>query len=226
MTRDQLQSMMNGLLRFLTRPTYLGLENIPLQGGLIVATNHMSRIDTLLLLITPNRRDVTALVADKYQKYPLFGWIVSTAGGIWLDRENADFGAMRAGLEALKRGLALGIAPEGTRSNTGGLLEGKAGTVLLALKANVPILPVGIYGTRNVFVRAFTFQRPRVTINFGKPFCLEPLDRSRRSEQMKEYTDEVMCRIAALLPEMHHGFYKGYPRIKEIQRESQSVLGQ
>lgn len=226
MTRDNLRSIMNGLLRFLTRPTFTGLENIPLEGGLIVATNHMSRMDTLLLLITPNRTDITALIADKYQRYPVFSWIIRTGGGIWLDRENADFGALRAGVDALKRGLALGIAPEGTRSKNGGLLEGKPGTVLVALKAEVPILPVGIYGTQNVFVRAFTFQRPRVWINFGKPFCLEPLDRNRRSEQMKEYTDELMCRIAAQLPEKHHGFYTGYPRIKEIQRESQSVIGQ
>ena len=137
----------------------------------------------------------------------MFDWIIRTGGGIDLDRENTDFGALRAGVEALKRGLALGIAPEGTRSKNGGLLEGTAGTVLVALKAEVPIVPVGIYGTENVFLRAFTFQRPRLTISYGKPFCLEPLDRSRRSEQMKEYTDEVMCRIAAQLPEQHHGFY-------------------
>jgi 1-acyl-sn-glycerol-3-phosphate acyltransferase len=226
MTRDKMMAMMNGIIRTITHPTYLGLENIPLQGGLIVATNHMSRMDTLLLLITPNRKDITALVADKYKRYPLFDWIIRTGGGIYLDRENTDFGALRAGVEALKRGLALGIAPEGTRSKNGGLLEGKPGTVLVALKAEVPIVPVGIYGTQNVFLRAFTLQRPRLTISFGKAFCLEPLDRGRRSEQMKEYTDEVMCRIAAQLPEKHHGFYKGYPRIKEIQRESQSVISQ
>ncbi len=223
MQRETLRRIINGLIRTFSRPTFEGLENLPAQGAVIIATNHMSRIDTLLLFINPARTDMTALVADKYQRYPLFKWILNTGGIIWLDRENADFGAMRAAVEALKRGLALGIAPEGTRSRNGQLQEGKPGTALVALRANVPIVPVGIAGSETFFAKALTLQRPKVTIRFGPPFHLEPLSRERRNEQLVEYSTEIMCRIAALLPDRYHGFYKGNPRIAEIRAEPTEV---
>jgi len=219
MTRQTLQKIINRLIRMFSRPTFLGTEYLPLEGGLIVATNHLSRLDTLLLFINPARGDITALVADKYQNYPLFKWILNTGGIIWLDRENADFGAIRAAVAALKQGAALGIAPEGTRSIGAELLEGKPGTVLVALKAGVPIVPVGITGTENVFRRMFTLQFPKITVKFGPAFILPPLDRDRRDEQMKAYTDEIMCRIAALLPDRYHGFYKNHPRLNELRSQ-------
>lgn len=216
MKRETLAKILRTLIFGLTRPTFYGAENIPREGGVIVATNHLSRLDTLLLMLNPTRPDITALVADKYKRYPLFRWILETGGIIWLDRENADFGAVRTAVAVLNKGVALGIAPEGTRSKAATLLEGKAGTALVALKAGVPIVPVAISGTERVFTRAFTLQFPKITITFGKPFRLPPLDRDRRDEQMKEYTEEIMCQIAALLPEKYHGFYAGHPRLKEL----------
>jgi 1-acyl-sn-glycerol-3-phosphate acyltransferase len=216
MKRETLQHIADRLIHITCRITYLGLENIPLEGGVIIATNHNSRMDSLLLFITPNRKDITALVADKYQKYPLFKWILVTAGIIWLDRENADFGALRAAVEVLKQGVALGIAPEGTRSKNAQLQEGKPGTALVALRANVPIVPVGITGSENIFTKIFTFQRPKVTIRFGKPITLAPLLRDQREQQMQQYTDEIMCRIAALMPESYRGYYSNHPRLNEL----------
>lgn len=220
MKRETLQQIMNGLLHTFSRPTFYGLENLPTQDGVIVATNHMSLIDTLMLFINPVRKDMTALVADKYQKYVFFRWILDTGGVIWLDRENADFGALRAAVDVLRQGMALGIAPEGTRSVTGQLLEGKPGAVLVALRAKAPIVPVGIAGTEVFFSHALTLRRPKITVRFGKPFRLEPLARENREEQMARYTTEVMCHIAALLPEKYHGFYRGNPRLQELLRES------
>ncbi len=223
MKRETLQRILRTIIWGLTRTTYEGLEHLPKQGGVLITTNHMSHLDTLLLFINSERLDVTALVADKYKKYPLFRWILEIGGIIWLDRENADFGAIRAAVGALKQGLALGIAPEGTRSQTAQLLEGKSGAVLVALKAGVPIVPVAIAGSEVVIKKALTLRFPKVTVRFGPVYTLPPLDPARRSEQMKEYTDEVMCRIAALLPEKYHGFYQGHPRIKELQAEMQAV---
>jgi 1-acyl-sn-glycerol-3-phosphate acyltransferase len=220
MKRETLRKIINRLIRLFSRPTFLGTEHLPQEGGILVATNHLSRLDTLLLFINPARDDITALVADKYQKYPLFKWILETGGIIWLDRDSADFGAIRAAVDALRKGVSLGIAPEGTRSSQAELIEGKPGIVLVALKAGVPIVPVGISGTENVFRRMLTLQFPKLTIKFGPAFTLPPLDRDRRDEQMKEYTDEIMCRIAALLPERYHGFYKDHPRLKELLGQS------
>ena len=216
MKRETLRKLLARIILSLTRTTFSGTEYLPPEGGVLVATNHISRLDTLLLFINPGRTDITALVADKYKDDPLFKWILDTGGIIWLDRENADFGAVRAAVVALKAGRALGIAPEGTRSPIAQLQEGKQGITLVAIKAGVPIVPVGIAGTENVFVKALTLQFPRIAVRFGPAFSLPPLDRDHRDEQMKQYTAEIMCHIASVLPENYRGVYKDHPRLKEL----------
>ncbi len=216
MTRDQLKSILRVIFYAVANIEFCGTQHLPQEGGLIVATNHMSRMDTLLLFLNPARKDITALVADKYKKYPLFKWILDVGGIIWLDRDKADFGAFRLAADAIKSGLALGIAPEGTRSRNGQLQEGKPGTALLALKANATIVPVGIAGTEEFFKRLLTLRRPQIKITFGPAFTLPPLDRSNREESLNKMTEEIMARIAVLLPPKYWGFYQDNPRLKEM----------
>ncbi len=215
MKRETLQRIMRWGIKNLTVSEFIGLENVPASGGIIVATNHMSRIDIPLLFSLPARPDITALVTDKYQNYPFFKWFAITAGGIWIDRTKADFTAFRMSAEALADGRALGIAPEGTRSE-GQLLEGKSGTVLLALKTGAPVIPVGISGTETCNGAWKHLRRPHLTVRIGPALTFAPLERERRDEQLQEYTTELMCQIAALLPEKYHGFYHGHPRVKEL----------
>lgn len=219
MKRETLKSIMRFLLRHLTRLEFVGVEHIPTTGPLLVATNHLSRVDIPVLFVVPVREDLTALVADKYKRYPLFRWFTNTAEGIWLDRTKADFSAFKASFELLKQGKALGISPEGTRSETGQLLEGKSGTVLLASKAGAPVVPVAITGTEDAIKKLLRFQRPKITARFGPALTIPPLDRDRRDEQMLAYTTEIMCRLAALLPESYRGYYRDYPRVMELRRE-------
>ncbi len=145
-------------------------------------------------------------------------WFINLVGGIWLDRTRADFAAFRTAIEALDAGQALGIAPEGTRSDTGALIEGKPGTILLAIKAQAPVVPTALFGTESAAKN--WWKRPRLTIRFGAPFTLPPLSRENREEQMQTSTDEMMCRIAALLPEKYHGVYAGHPRLQELLAEN------
>jgi 1-acyl-sn-glycerol-3-phosphate acyltransferase len=217
--RETLQKILTRLLNLLAKVEFQGTEHLPQEGGLIIATNHMSRADSLLLLINPARTDITALVADKYQKYPVFNWVLRTAGVVWLDRDKADFTAFRVAADLLKSGVALGIAPEGTRSQSGELLEGKPGSVLLAQKANVPIVPVGLAGTEKFFRYIFTLRRPKITIRFGPSFTIPPIDRDNRDAWLQNSTDEIMARIAVLLPPKYWGFYKDHPRVKELLSE-------
>ncbi len=216
MKRETLRNIFEALLTTIAKVEFCGCQYLPKEGGLIIATNHMSRADTLLLFINPARNDVTALVADKYKKYPVFNWVLDTGGVIWLDRDKADFGAFRLAADAIKSGLAMGIAPEGTRSDIGQLQEGKPGTALLALKTNVPIVPVGIAGTEVFFQKLRHLRRPPVKLTFGPAFTLPPLDRNNRDESLKRMTDEIMCRIAILLPPKYWGFYNGHPRLQEM----------
>ncbi|HEY9075381.1 MAG TPA: lysophospholipid acyltransferase family protein [Anaerolineaceae bacterium] len=216
MKRQTLYKILKFLIDKLTRTEYYGLENVPPKGGVIIATNHLSRMDALLLVRNPVRDDTTALVADKYKKIFPINWITKTMGVVYIDREKADFTAFREAIERIKAGVAMGIAPEGTRSQTGGLIQGKPGVLLLAMRAGVPIVPVGISGTAGVFPKIFTLQRPRMVVRYGPAFTLPPLGKENREEAMQRYTDEVMCRIAALLPPENRGVYADHPRLKEL----------
>jgi len=219
MTREQLQSLLRFLYAHLTRTEFVGLEHLPREGGVLVVTNHISRLDVPLLFINPVRPDITALVADKYMRYPLFRFMVVVAEAIWIDRSKADFSAFAKAAEVLRQGRALGIAPEGTRSKTGQLLEGKPGAVLLAQRVNVPIVPVGLAGTEKALKRLLTLRRGHIVARFGPAFRLPPLDPANRQEDLRRQTDEIMCRIAVLLPESYRGVYADHPRVKELLAE-------
>ena len=216
MKPHKLRRIIGWLLKRLTRTEVKGVENIPLTGGLLIATNHMSRMDIPVLFLTPGRPDMTALVTTKYLKYPLIRWFIITAQGIWLDRDTADFGAFRTAVDALKKGIAVGIAPEGTRSTTAELLEGKPGAALLALRAGVPIIPVAISGTEDSVSQMLRFKKPRIVVEYGKVIPAPTLDRDNREGQLQELTDEIMCQLAAMLPEKYWGFYASHPRLKAI----------
>ena len=111
----------------------------------------------------------------------------------------------------------LGIAPEGTRSHIGGLIRAKTAAAYLADKAGVPVIPVAISGTERAVWRALCLLRPRITIQFGEPLNLPPIGREEREATLQSNTDEIMCRIAAMLPEKYRGVYAGHPRLKERQ---------
>jgi 1-acyl-sn-glycerol-3-phosphate acyltransferase len=157
------------------------------------------------------------LITTKYLDYFWIKWLANTAHAIWIDRETADFSAFRNAVETIQNGTAVGIAPEGTRSFSGGLLEGKSGTVLLALRSKALIVPVGLTGTESGISKLLHFTKPQLTARFGPAFRLPELERGDRPEQLKNMTDEIMCRIGALLPDSYHGFYAGNPRIRELR---------
>lgn len=214
--RNRVQRLIHWLIRTLSDTKFYGAENMPRTGGVIVATNHVSRVDIPVLFINPTRPDITALVANKYLNYPLFRWFAEVAGGIWLDRSTADFAAFTKSLEVLRSGRALGIAPEGTRSTTHALIEGKSGVVLLAERSGLPVVPVGIEGSDTATFKLLTFRRPSIQVRFGKPVVFPPAPRENREQVVREQTDEVMCRIAALLPEYMRGVYASHPRTLEL----------
>lgn len=219
-----LRSFLRGLARFLfkilARITVEGMENIPEKGGAILASNHLSRLDSPFALAVIERSDVTGLVADTYRRNVLLRPLIEGVHGIWLNRGEADLHALRAAREHLQHGGLLGIAPEGTRSTTGALMRAKTGVAFLADKVNVPIVPFAITGTEDAIERLLHLHRPRLTMRFGKPFQLLPLERNDRSASLQRNTDEIMCQIAALLPPHYRGYYAGHPRLQELLGES------
>jgi 1-acyl-sn-glycerol-3-phosphate acyltransferase len=216
MNRRTLHSIARLILKLFFRVTVTGMETLPPKGGYLLAVNHLSYLDPPLIFALFDREDLTALVTDKYQKNPVFRWIVETVNGIWINREEADLSALRQARDFLRAGGVLGIAPEGTRSHTGGLIRAKTGTAYLADKAGVPVIPVAISGTDGAIGRALLLQRPRIHLQIGVPVDLLPVQREGRDATLQRNTDEIMCRIAAMLPARYRGVYADHPRLKEL----------
>lgn len=204
----------------LSRLEVRGIENVPKDGAVLIVTNHLSYADPPLLFITfPRYKEMMPLAADTYKKNLLFGWLVNNVGGVWINRGVGDLAAVKTSLAVLKQNKILGMAPEGTRSkHTHALQQGKTGAAFLACKAGVNIVPVGIVGTEKVFSDLRRLRRPTITITYGPAFNLPPLDGDNKSALLDHYTHELMCHIAALLPEEYQGVYKGEARIKEIRK--------
>ncbi len=193
------------LFHLLARIEVSGTENIPGEGPLIIAINHISRLDSALIGITATRH-IYAFAASKYKSYPLFRWILEAAGAIWVRRTDFDREALLKAIELLRQGETLGIAPEGTRSRTGALQQGKPGVAFLAARTGATIVPVGITGTQHMLRDFKRLRRMRVRIVYGKPFRL-PKEGRLSSEELQKATALIMSRIAALLPPEYQGVY-------------------
>ena len=209
--------------RWLSRLSVFGLENIPKQGPAILAVNHTGILDAPLIFSLIPRTDPTALVAKKHLKNPFLRIIVNIVGGIWINRDEADTAAIRAAREHLKKGGLLGIAPEGTRSSSGDLDYGKNGVVYLAEKAGVPIIPVAISGTFKGMKKMLSLKRPEIVVRVAEPIQLRPVSRNDREIILQQYTDEIMCQIAAMLPPFQRGVYAEYARTTELLEKYSSV---
>lgn len=204
-------------MKLIARIEVHGLEKIP-AGNVIIAANHLGRLDTAVLLCVLDREDIIMPIAEKYKNHPIFGAIGRAANGIWLNRFEADYSALRKILERMNQGGLLIIAPEGTRSRTEAMQEGKMGVAFLANKSGYPVLPVAVTGTedRGVLENLKRFRRSRIVVKGGDLFKIEIPRGKGREEAMRQATDEIMCRIAALLPEKYRGVYAGHPRLKEL----------
>ena len=204
-------------MKILTKLEVRGIEHLP-QGNFIAAANHLGRLDTAALLCIMDREDIIMPIAEKYRNHPIFGAIGRAANGIWLNRFDADFSALRQILERMKQGGMLVIAPEGTRSKTEALQAGKLGVAFLAGKSGYPVVPVAVTGTedRVITQNLKRFRRSKITATAGEPFFIEIPNGKGREVALREATDEIMCRIGSMLPEKYRGVYADHPRLKEL----------
>jgi 1-acyl-sn-glycerol-3-phosphate acyltransferase len=213
--------VIRSIVHVIARVEVTGFENVPAGQGYVIACNHIGRLDAALAYYVLDRPDVIIIVAEKYRKYAFYRWLARLVDGIFIDRYNADVGALRQTLRRLQAGGILAVTPEGTRSKSGNLLEGKPGGIYLAWKAGVPILPAALTGTedKGVVDRLKHLRRLDIRAVAGPAFTLPPARGKDRDAVMQQYTDEVMCRIAALLPPERRGAYTDHPRLKELIKE-------
>lgn len=199
------------------------------QGGYMLASNHLGRLDSLAVYYVIDNDDLIHPLTDKYKKH----WWGRLAGRIfnvtWLTRGEADMSAMKEFISRLKKGAIMVIAPEGTRSKTMSLLKAEPGAIYIASTAKVGIVPVALTGTEdaNVIARLKSFRRLKLTISTDTEIYYPPDIRASKGAErdalLRESIDEVFCRIAALLPESYRGYYKDFQRTQELLKQKEVI---
>ena len=161
-------------------------------------------------------------MTKKYKKYFFARLVARWLRVTWLTRGQADMKAMREFITRLKNGGVMVIAPEGTRSKSASLLQAEPGAIYIASSANVGIIPVALTGTEDadVVARLKKFQKLKITITAGqemyRPPDIKSVKGAERDVVLRSAVDEVMCRIAAMLPESYRGYYNDFPRTREL----------
>jgi len=202
-----LRGLALALVHLLARLEVHGADKFPKSGPTIYVMNHLHWTDSVIGFVIVTRPG-TMFAADKWEHHWLLGPVLRfTQQVIFVARGQADRKALSQALDVLKQGHMLAIAPEGTRSKTGGLQEGHDGPAYLASRTGAMIVPVGAYGQEKAEASWKRLRRPHVIVNVGDPFILPGTPNKARGEQLLAYTDEIMLRIAALLPAAYRGIY-------------------
>jgi 1-acyl-sn-glycerol-3-phosphate acyltransferase len=180
-----------------------GLENVPDEGACVIITNHISGLDPFVIGI-PMDRTLYCLAKVEIYQNAMLTWILNSLGFIPLDRDSTDTSAMRIVLRLLRNGEAIGISPEGTRSTTGDMLPFTDGATKLALHAQVPILPVAVYGTRELMPPGtYGFKSGSVYIKVGKLFDLsDSYGKPMTPDLLKENTAILEAKVSELYEEI------------------------
>jgi len=216
--RNVIRWLVRLLFNIIARVDVKGYEYLPKEGSFVIATNHLGIVDAPIAFYALDRWDMFVLIAEKWEKVGLFRWLGKYFNFIFIDRYHPDIKNLRKVISLMEKENILVIAPEGTRSRVGSLIEARPGVSYLAAKLNRPIVPVAITGTEDkaFFGNLKRLRRAHITLTAGQAFILPPLPRENRDEVLKQYTDEIMSHIAALLPENYRGVYAGHPRVREL----------
>lgn len=193
--------------RLLMRHTVVGLENVPPSGPAIVMINHVAWLDPFAVLAALGRPIVPMAKVEVFED-PRIRWLTVPYGAIPVHRGDVDLQAIRAATEVLNSGGLVLISPEGTRSDTGGLIQGQEGMAFLATRAGAPILPVGIIGSPDFNRELKRLRRAKITLVVGRPFVLDAASARNSRDGLRELTDEAMRRLAAVLPADMQGIYR------------------
>ena len=186
------------------------VARIPMQGPMILATNHINFLDAPVGFSHLHPRPLTAFAKVETWDNPLLKVLFDAWQAIPIKRGEVDFEAFRQAEEALKQKKLIIVAPEGTRSKHGRLNKGYPGIVLLAIRTGVPILPVAFFGNENVKIKLA--KRTPMTIKVGKPFMIDTKGQALSKEVRNQITDEIMYEIARLMPEQNRGVYSDFSK--------------
>lgn len=216
-----LHTVVPPVARVVWRPTITGLDNVPSSGPVILASNHLSFVDSVVIPIVVPRKVVFLAKSDYFTGSGVKGalskaWFTGL-GMLPVDRDDtaAAMTSLQTALEVLQRGEAFGIYPEGTRSRDGRLYRGRTGVAHLALTSGAPVVPVGLTGTERL--QPIGSRLPRladVSVTFGEPITVgQEYDGVALGRARRDLTDRVMRAIAELSGQEPAGVYNDLPAI-------------
>lgn len=185
-----LQRGLRLLLKLYHRFDVEGLDRVPDGGPFLLVGNHISYLDPFYIAaILPER--VSFMAKEESFSHPLAKWFLNQVGAFPVNREKVDIGSLRMALARLEEGKVVGIFPEGGRRESDPLQELKDGAAYLAIRSNVPVLPVVIEGTDRALPRGGRWVRPaKVRIRFGEPITGLPKGKPR--EKQRYLTEKIL----------------------------------
>ena len=214
-----LHAIVPPMARAVWRPTVEGIEHVPMSGPVLIASNHLSFTDSVVIPVVAPRKVVFLAKSEYFTGSGVKGRLIRAwfegLGMVPVDRGDtrSALDSLDVALQVLRRGEAFGIYPEGTRSRDGRLYRGRTGVAQLALTAGVPVVPVGLIGTSELQPAGATLPRlAKVTVRFGEPIDFTgrydgvPPGRARR-----EATDQIMDAIHALTGQERVAAYNDRP---------------
>lgn len=220
----RLYTFLRAALRLFThlicRYRVYGLEHVPENGPLLIVANHLSWYDPILLGVALHRRVWFFTKAELF-RWPVLGAACRATGQIPVRRGESDRAALEKGLAYLHEGKALGIFPEGTVERRAVMIPALTGVAMLAMRSGTTVLPIAHTGTRKV-LRSPRWWFPRVTITIGEPYVPVLPGGMSRKAGLQRVTDDLMFRIARMLPPENRGVYAD---IERLERETVPVTG-
>ena len=209
----------NFIIRVYTRITCRidapNLHKFPMHGPLIAIANHTGQIEVPMLFAHLQPRKLTGWAKAESWDNKFLNWVFGVWGVIPVRRGEADMHALKEALRALEKGLILGIAPEGTRNYTGILKRALPGTVLVALHSGAPIIPIAHWGGEVYLKNLKRLKRTDFHIRIGEPFKLKVEGLKVTGEIRQQIVDEMMYRLAKLLPKEYRGEYSDMSKATE-----------
>lgn len=196
-----LKPLVKGILWGFFRIRVVGGERIPAQGPAILAANHVSWLDAIVLAILADR-PVHMVAKQELFRIPVIGYILRHAYVMEARRDGTDYVLLRRALQALREGHLVGLFPEGTRSRTGQLGQPRGGVALLAFHADAPVIPIAVRGTDQVYQKGWLWRPRPVQVLVGQPVHLGRRHGRVGREELNEASGRIMGAISSLLEAM------------------------
>jgi 1-acyl-sn-glycerol-3-phosphate acyltransferase len=207
LTQRAVVATLKGLASLICRVDDAQLARVPWQGPLIIVSNHVNILEIPIIYTHLKPRPVHGFILADRWNAGWSRWLLEVCESIPLRRGEPDIAAMRKGMEKLKEGRIVIIAPEGTRSGDGRLQKAHSGVVVLALHSGAPLLPVVFYGAENYKQNLRRLRRSDFHLIVGQPFTIDPGGALVTRPVREQILEEIMYQLAALLPPAYRGVY-------------------